>query len=181
MIVAYILFALAIIGVLVISFIILAKNHFNEYIIRISEVESNIDSTLKKRFDYLNKANDIIKDEISSEDDVLKTLVNIRSLNLNNFDLDNKIYTIIEEYYDYSDEYMDLKNNQDYNDITNNILDSEIEISAMKDYYNDIVKKYNNLIEKFPYKIYAKIKKYEVKELFENTDHSELINNLKER
>ena len=111
MIVAYILFALAIIGVLVISFIILAKNHFNEYIIRISEVESNIDTTLKKRFDYLNKANDIIKDEISSEDDVLKTLVNIRSLNLNNFDLDNKIYTIIEEYYDYSGLFKDSLDN----------------------------------------------------------------------
>ena len=69
MIVAYILFALAIIGVLVISFIILAKNHFNEYIVRISEVESNIDTTLKKRFDYLNK---LIPGFIIPEDEMKK-------------------------------------------------------------------------------------------------------------
>lgn len=181
MIVGYVLFVLAIIGIIVTSFIILAKNIFNEYIVRINESETNIDSILHKRFDYLNKANDIIKEETSSEEDVLKTLVSIRSESLNKYDLDSKIYTIIEELYDYSDDDIDVKNNQDYINITTDIIDSESEILALKEYYNDIVKKYNILVEKFPYKLYAKMKKYTEKELFNIVDHSELINNLKER
>ena len=41
--------------------IINTYNKFQNYIIRINEAETNIDSTLRTRFDLLNKSIDIIK------------------------------------------------------------------------------------------------------------------------
>ena len=181
MVLLYILFAIIIIGIIVISFFLIASNNFNEYIIRINEAEKNIESVLNKRFDYLNKGNDVIKDEINSEEDALNTISNIRSQNLNNFELDKKLYNAIEEFYECSEEYIDLKSNQDYTNIEICIIESESEILALKEYYNDIIKKYNALIEKIPYSLFSKIKKYTEKELFEIKDHTDLINNLKER
>ena len=181
MVFIYILFVILILGIVIISFTLIASNNFNEYIIRINEAEKNIENVLSKRYDYLNKGNDIIKDEINSEEETINTISTIRSQNLNNFELDKKLYSAIEEFYEYSEEYIDLKNNQDYTNIEINIIESESEVLALKEYYNDIVKKYNLLIEKMPYNIFGKIKKYTEKKLFEIEDHSILINNLKER
>ena len=40
---------------------IIIYNRFQNYIIRMNEAETNIDSTLRKRFDLLNKSIGIIK------------------------------------------------------------------------------------------------------------------------
>ena len=49
-------------------------NRFQEYIIRINEVESNIDSVLRKRFDLLNKSIGIIKSVVDEEKEIFKNL-----------------------------------------------------------------------------------------------------------
>ena len=48
------LFIVIVLGILLIWFISI-YNKFQTYIIRINEAEVNIDSTLRKRFDLLNK------------------------------------------------------------------------------------------------------------------------------
>ena len=52
----YILFVIIILTIITTSFIIIANNNFNEYNIRINEANENIDNTLKKRYDLLNKS-----------------------------------------------------------------------------------------------------------------------------
>lgn len=178
----YILFALIVLSIILITFIIIANNNFNEYIVRIDEANENIDNTLKKRFDLLNKSVEVIKQVLDKdEEDVIKTITEIRSKKLNNFDLDKSLYKALEEFYNYSEEYLDLKDNNDYNKIELNLIESESDILALKSYYNDIVKKYNSLVNKIPFNLVAKFKKYEEKQLFEIEDNSELINNLKQR
>lgn len=61
-------------------------NKFQEYIIRINEVESNIDTILRKRFDLLNKSIGIIKssNEELNDKDVLKEINELRSKKLSN-------------------------------------------------------------------------------------------------
>ena len=69
-------------------------NKFQEYIIRINEVESNIDTILRKRFDLLNKSIGIIKssNEELNDKDVLKEINELRSKKLSNFELDRLLY-----------------------------------------------------------------------------------------
>ena len=49
-----ILCIIIIIGILSIVFVAI-YNHFQDYIIRINEAEVNIDATLRKRYDLVNK------------------------------------------------------------------------------------------------------------------------------
>ena len=181
MIFVYIIFTILVITIIIASFYLIAHNNFENYKIRINEAEENINNILNKRFDLLNKSNEIIKKELCTEDEVLKTISNIRSSKLDNYELDEKLYSSIEEFYNYSEEYIELKNNDEYTKIEIELIESEAEISALKEYYNDIVKKYNELVIKIPFNLVAKIKKYNEKKLFIIEDHTELINNLKQR
>ena len=71
MVVFYIIFAILVVAILIITFIALALNNFKEYTIRINEAEANIEATLNKRFDLLNKSNDIIKSKIETDKDYI--------------------------------------------------------------------------------------------------------------
>ena len=179
MFVFYIIFAISIVAIIILSFVALSLNAFEAYVIRINEAEANIESTLNKRFDLLNKSNDIIKKNIEINDDALKTITSIRSQKLDNFELDKRLYKAIEEFHEYSEENIDLKDNDEYNKIEIDLIESESEIVSLKKYYNDIVLKYNELVNKPLYKITAKAKNYKLKDNFEIEDHLDLINSLK--
>ncbi len=179
MTIIYILFIIILIIGIITTFFIVTIDNFQEYIIRINEAEANIETTLNKRFDILNKSTDIIKNVIDSDDEVLKTIANIRSQKLNNYELDKELYHGIEEFHEYAEINTELKETDDYTKTEINIIESEAEIIALKEYYNDIVIKYNELVSNFPTSLVAKIKKYYIKDIFEIEDHLELINSLK--
>lgn len=179
MVVLGILFIIILISCIIITFSFITINNFKEHIIRINEAEANIEATLNKRFDLLNKSTDIIKNSINIEGDVLKTIINIRSQKLNNFELDIKLYESIEEFHEYAEKIPELKEIDEYTKIEIDLIESEAEIIALKKYYNDIILKYNDLINKFPSSLIAKIKKYKEKNSFKIEDHFELINSLK--
>ena len=181
MTVIYISFFLLVILIVLVATIIVIKDNFQNYVIRINEAEANIEATLNKRFDLLNKSNDIIKEELEREDDALDTIVKIRSQKLDNYELDKKLYDAISEFHEYSEVELSLKENDNYTKIEIDLIESESEIVALKKYYNDIVSDYNLLLEKFPYTILCNIKHIQEKELFEIEDHSKLISSLKEQ
>ena len=72
-------------------------NHYQNYIIRINEAESFIDTTLRKRFDLLNKSISIIKTTTKVEDNIMENIEKLRSQKLSNFDFDRKLYDLINE------------------------------------------------------------------------------------
>ena len=96
-----IIFLIVIICILMIWYVA-SYNRFQEYVIRINEAEIDIDSTLRKRYDLLNKSIDVIK-TVTKEEDVLKIISEMRSQRLNNFDLDRKLYEAINEFNKYKE------------------------------------------------------------------------------
>ena len=54
-------------------------NTFQNYIIRINEAENFIDTTLRKRFDLLNKSINIIKSNIDSNEKILPRVIELKS------------------------------------------------------------------------------------------------------
>ena len=83
-------------------------NKFQGLMIRINEVEANIDTVLRKRFDLLNKSINIIKGNINTDEDVLELIVKLRSRKISNFDLDRQLYEAINEFNYYKDNYPEL-------------------------------------------------------------------------
>ena len=151
-------------------------NRYQNYIIRINEAEANIDSTLRKRFDLLNKSIGIIKSNTENEN-VLDTISNLRSKKLTNFELDRKLYEAINEFNKYKEDYPDLKTNEGYMKIDLGLSETEAEIVASRKYYNDIITDYNKLVRTFPSNIVAKVSKYKIRTYFDGKDMNDNITN----
>lgn len=174
-------FLLIIIGVgLIAIWFISIYNKFQTYIIRINEAEVNIDSTLRKRFDLLNKSINIIKANTKEKDNVLEMIVKLRSRKLTNFELDRQLYEAINEFNHYKETYKDLKTNESFVKIDLGLMESESEIVAFRKYYNDIITDYNKLMRTFPSNLVGKAAGYKIKTYFDGKDlNDDVVNDFK--
>lgn len=142
-------------------------NNYQNYIIRINEAESFIDTTLRKRFDLLNRSIEIIKAVTNTKKDVLSQIKDLKSVKLSNFELDRKLYEAINEFNSYKENNEELKNNEAFLKVDLGLLESESEIVAARKYYNDIITDYNKLVRTFPSNVVAKISGYKIKTYFD--------------
>lgn len=155
-------------------------NNYQNYIIRINEAEAFIDTTLRKRFDLLNKSIEIVKAVTKTKKEVLVELTELKSVKLSNFDLDRKLYDFINELNGLKENNLELKNNESFLKIDLGLVESEAEIVAARKYYNDIITDYNKLVRTFPSNIVAKICGYKTKTYFDGKNmEDEDINDFK--
>ena len=152
-------------------------NKFQSFIIRINEVEANIDTTLRSRFDLLNKSIGIIKGNIETDKEVLPLIVKLRSRKLSNFELDRQLYEAINEFNYYKETYPKLSENDTLFKIDISLTESEHEITALRKYYNDIITDYNKLVKKFPSNLVAFIIKYKEKTYYDGKNMNDDITN----
>ena len=142
-------------------------NRYQDYIIRINECEANIDSTLRKRFDLLNKSRNIIKTNTKTKNEVLEIITKLRSRKLTNFDLDRQLYEAINEFEQYKEEFESLKKCDKYLKIEISLHESEAEIEAFRKYYNDIITDYNKMVRSFPTNFVAKVCGYKIRTYYD--------------
>lgn len=165
---------------LILVWYVATYNKYQSLIIRINEVEANIDTVLRKRFDLLNKSINIIKANTDIETEVLGLIVKLRSRKLSNFDLDRQLYEAINEFNYYKENYPELKDSDSFVKIDVNLNETEQEITALRKYYNDTITDYNNLVRKLPTNIIAKISKYKEKTYFDGKNmNDDIINDFK--
>ena len=167
-----ILCVIIIIGILSILYIA-TYNHFQDYIIRINEAEVNIDTTLRKRFDLVNKAASIIEANIKDELKIQEIVNELRSKKLTNFELDRSLYEAINEFHAIKEKYVELQTNEEFIKIELNIVESESEIVGLRKYYNDIITDYNKMVKSFPSIIIATFNGYKSKDYFDGNNLDE--------
>lgn len=144
-------------------------NNYQNYIIRINEAEAFIDTTLRKRFDLLNKSIEIIKAN-TKEKEVLSIIDELKTMKISNFELDRKLYDAINEFNKYKENYDELRNTESFLKIELGLFESESEIVAARKYYNDIITDYNKLVKKFPSNMVAKVSRYKTRTYFDGKD-----------
>lgn len=165
----YILTIIFIIVCFLLIWIITTYNRFQSYIIRINEAENFIDTTLRKRYDLLNKSINIIKKHTKEKGKILESIDEMKSKKLSNFELDRKLYEGINEFNKYK-ENEELSNKESFLKIDLGLFESEAEIVAARKYYNDIITDYNKLTISFPTNLVAKIFKYSKKTYYDGKD-----------
>lgn len=154
---------------LILMWYITIYNNYQGFIIRINEAEAFIDTTLRKRFDLLNKSIEIIKAN-SKEKEVLTMIEELKTMKLSNFELDRKLYEAINEFDRYKETIEALATNEAFIKIELGLFESESEIVAARKYYNDIITDYNKMTRTFPSNLVAKISGYKVKPYFDGKD-----------
>ncbi len=155
-------------------------NNFGIFIIRINEAESFIDTTLRKRFDLLNKSISIIKTNIKEEKNILKRITELKSKQLSNFELDRELYEGINEFNRFKEQYSSLSDNENFLKIDLGLSESESEIVAARKYYNDIITDYNKKVSTFPSNLVAKVCGYKIRTYYDGKDmYDDVTNDFK--
>ena len=146
---------------------VIVYNNLQAYTLKINEAEANIDATLRKRFDLLNKSIGVIKANTPVKGDVLELIVKLRSRKLTNFELDRQLYDAINEFHSYKEKYEKLKESEAFVKIEIGLNESEAEITAARDYYNDTITEYNKLVKNIPSNLVALVHKYTSKPYYD--------------
>ena len=145
-------------------------NKFQDYIIRINEVEALIDTNLRNKYDLINRAIPIVKSNIDKDRNVFEDIVKLRSRKIGNFELYRILTRASNELNELRTEYNDIDNSNEIKKITKQIDDIDIKIDNAIEYYNDNITIYNSLLKKFPSNIIATFGKYKEKLFFDRKD-----------
>lgn len=142
-------------------------NKFQDYIIRINEVESMIDNNLRNKYDLINRAIPIIKSNIDKEKDVFGEIVKLRSRKISNFELYRILMRSSLEFNVLKEEFPSIDNSEEIKKIRKQIKDIDIKVENEIDYYNNNITIYNTLLKKFPSNVVAIFCKYKEKLFFD--------------
>ena len=144
-------------------------NKFQDFIIRINEVEGKIDDTLRDKYDNLLKNNNIVKEKINTDKEIIDDLENIKTDEKSSFE----IHRLLKESFnklDFIKKQYDELNSEDVNKIFYEINEMDEALSAYIKYYNENIVEYNKYVRKFPFNIIGIILKYKEKPFFDNKD-----------
>ena len=166
--------------VLLFSIFIIANiiyNKFQDYIIRINEVEGKIDESLRNKYDDIMKLNNIIKEKIKTEKELVDDLSNLKNEDKTSFEIHRALIDSFNKIDFVKKQYKELKNSKEVEELYNDISDIDESLSAYIKYYNDNISLYNKFIRKFPYNIIGIILKYREKTFFDGKDLNDEITN----
>lgn len=157
--------ALIIIGIIlaVILLTVFALNGVPNKVIsyeeQITTAQSEIKIQEKRRADLIPNLVDCVKEYDKHEYETLMAVVEARGTNTDSSA--NEIKTMINAV---AEQYPDLKSNENYKELMNELSTTENKIAQVRSNYNEWVTKYNSYTKKFPNKQVLNLLGYEVAE-----------------
>ena len=173
-----------VIVVLIALFIINVYNGLVKSRQKVKNAWSQIEVQLQRRFYLIPNLVECVKGYMTHESEVLEKVTALRSswANANGIEekanLDNQLSGVLKTIMAISENYPDLKANQNFADLQNNLKETENKISFSRQFYNDTVTMYNTKIEVFPDNIVASMFNFKAEPLF-NVDSDEARKNVK--
>lgn len=138
----------------------------------VNESFATMDVYLKKRWDLIPNLVEVVKGYAKHEKDTFKEIVKLRSENYEDLSNDDKIKTNeklskgIGKIMALAEAYPELKANENFLQLSNDLTSVEDEIAQSRKYYNAVVRDYNNKVEMIPSNIVAKVLGYKIKLMF---------------
>lgn len=170
-----ILYIYIIIGIIVILLIytLITYNSFINSRNLVKEAFSTMDIYLKKRWDLIPNLIEVVKGYSKYENETLTKITSLRSSSYDELTMDNKINInedlsrCLSNIFAVSENYPELKANELYTNLSNNLISIEDEIANSRKYYNGTVRNFNNKIQMFPNNILAKLFRFKEFKMFE--------------
>lgn len=170
--------------VLFVIFIISVYNGLVKSRLKVKNAWSQIDVQLQRRFDLIPNLVETVKGYMTHEKDVLTKVTELRSswANANTVGekaaLDNELSGTLKTIMAVSENYPDLKANQNFSELQEELRNTENKISFSRQFYNDSVTMYNTKLEVFPSNIIANMFNFKAEEFFK-VDSEEARKNVK--
>ena len=174
---------LAIVVILVIA-VIGMYNGLVQSKIKVDNAWSQIDVQLQRRFDLIPNFVETVKGYMIHEKETFTKIAELRTswANTQNVsekaDLNNQLSGALKTIMAVSENYPELKANQNFADLSEELRNTENKISFSRQFYNDTVTMYNTKLQIFPSNIIASMFNFTARDLFE-AESNEARKNVK--
>ena len=163
-----------ILGVIIVLAIIIAIMYNSLVTLkqRTQNAWSQIDVQLQRRFDLIPNLVECVKGYMTHESETLENVTKLRTswseatTADEKMKLDNELPSSLKSIMAVAESYPDLKANQNFISLQGELTDTENKISYSRQFYNDIVTRYNTKIQTVPSNIIAGIFGFKAQELY---------------
>ncbi|HUU22000.1 MAG TPA: LemA family protein [Phycisphaerae bacterium] len=167
--------ALAIIAVLVVL-LIAVYNGLVSKRVRCREAWSQIDVQLKRRYDLIPNLVETVKGYAAHEKETLERVIQARNAAIGasgvpqQAEAENMLSGALRQLFALSESYPDLKANQNFAQLQEELTSTENKIAFARQHYNDSAAVYNTARQKFPNNIVANMFAFQKQDYFELED-----------
>ena len=167
---------LIVVGVLVVFFLLWLMLGFNGLVRRRNQVDNawaQIDVQLKRRHDLIPNLVETVKGYAAHERGTFEAVTNARANAISaqgpaqQAQAENMLTGALKSLFAVAEAYPDLKANQNFLQLQEELTSTEDRIAYSRQFYNDSVLNYNNGIQTFPRNILAGTFNFEKREFFE--------------
>ncbi|TLG73865.1 LemA family protein [Culicoidibacter larvae] len=171
--------ALIIIAVIVVGLIIYVISAYNGLVDlrnRVKNSWSQIDVQLKRRNDLIPNLVETVKGYKNFEQETLEKVIAARTRSISSTGIEeqmensNQLTAALGHLFAVAEAYPDLKANQNFLSLQDELTNTENKISVTRQFYNDVVMKYQTRIQSFPSNIIAGMFGFKDEPYFETAD-----------
>jgi LemA protein len=168
-----------IIVILIVFFLLIFFGYYNRIIRlenRIDNSWAQIDVQLKRRAELIPNLMETVKGYMKHEKEVLENVTKARSAIMSakspqeNIDADNMLTGALKSLFAVAENYPDLKANQNFLNLQDELSNTENKISYSRQHFNDSVLVFNNLVETIPGKWFASFMNKKTREMLQIPD-----------
>lgn len=147
--------------------------------VRVEEAWSDITVQMKRRFDLIPNLVSSVKGYAKHEAQTLEKVVKERSGAIGGSvketaETENMLSGALKSLFAVAESYPDLKANQNFLQLQEELVDTEDKIQASRRFYNGAVRTLNTMVQMFPTNIFAKSLGFTKKEFFEVDNQAEV-------
>lgn len=178
-----------IIVIILVIFIIVTFIHMYNNLVglrnRVKNSYAQIDVQLKRRNDLIPNLVETVKGYAGHEKGVLEEVTKARSSVMNAStpqeasEANNQLTGALKSLFAVAENYPDLKANSNFQQLQTELSDTEDKISYARQFYNDVVLKYNNACQQFPSSMIAKIFGFKEEVFFEAPEAERAVPEVK--
>ena len=172
------LYIILVVVAIVIVWLIATYNGLIKSKNRVDEAFSDIDVQLKRRYDLIPNLIETVKGYTKHESETLQKVTEARTVAMNvhnnkdatmaqKAETENMLSNTLKSIFALSENYPDLKANQNYLQLQDELSDTENKIQASRRFYNGNVRDFNTKIQVFPTNLVAGMLKFKDFEFFE--------------
>ena len=169
---------IVIVGLLLL-FVFYAIGVYNKLVNARNKVDnqfSQIDVQLKRRADLIPNLVETVKGYAKHEEGTLTAVIEARNKAVSagsvneKIDAENQLTGALNKLFALTEAYPELKANENFMSLQNDLKDTEDKITYARQFYNDTAMSFNNLVEMFPSNIVASIFKFKKYDYFEASE-----------
>lgn len=159
--------------------VVVIYNNFVKLVNRTKEAWSDIDVQLKRRYDLIPNLVNTVKGYAKHEQGTLTKVTEMRAAAMNakgpleQGKAENMLAGALKTLFAVSENYPDLKANENFLELQRELSDTENKIQAARRFYNGNVRDLSIALESFPQNIVGNMFKFESREFFELDDDQE--------